>query len=394
MSRILHICNDFYGTKVYSNLVNNLKEYGFQQKIFVFLRLDQIKIIKNIVDDERLLMPGIEIINHEFNGFSSEFLRFFSKTRSVLLKKIIIKTISKESYDIVHAHTWFSNGGIAYQLKKNDNSKKYIISIRNTDINRIYKYFRHQRKFGYRILKEAEFIIFVSPTYKYKILNQRYLSVNDIHEINKKSIIIPNGIDQYWIDNRTSKIRNKKKDKISLLFVGEITRNKSIHFIIRLVQKLNSFKAPVELTLIGGNKDILFNKFYFNKIMKEVNRLPYVNYLGSIKDKKILREHYAKADIFIMPSKRETFGLVYIEAMSQGTPVIYSKGQGIDGYFKDGYVGYPINPDIDEAIEKIYKILSNYDTISKHCVYEAGKFSWENITEKYSLLYDNIINSK
>ena len=46
-----------------------------------------------------------------------------------------------------------------------------------------------------------------------------------------------------------------------------------------------------------------------------------------------------------MPSRYETFGLVYGEAMSQGLPIIYSKGQGVDGYFKEGTVGYGVVSD-------------------------------------------------
>ena len=55
-----------------------------------------------------------------------------------------------------------------------------------------------------------------------------------------------------------------------------------------------------------------------------------------------------------MPSFPETFGLVYVEAMSQGLPIIYTKGQGIDGYFEDGKVGYPVNTkDSNDIVKKL-----------------------------------------
>jgi glycosyltransferase involved in cell wall biosynthesis len=58
--------------------------------------------------------------------------------------------------------------------------------------------------------------------------------------------------------------------------------------------------------------------------------------------KEKLLNNYRNSDIFIMPSYNETFGLVYIEAMSQGLPIIYTQNEGVDGYFKEGSVGYSV----------------------------------------------------
>ena len=75
-----------------------------------------------------------------------------------------------------------------------------------------------------------------------------------------------------------------------------------------------------------------------------------------------------------MPSFHETFGLVYIEAMSQGLPIIYTKGEGIDGYFKEATVGYSVNPkDVKNIVKKIEMIIHNYNKISKiyHNIYTS-----------------------
>jgi len=91
-----------------------------------------------------------------------------------------------------------------------------------------------------------------------------------------------------------------------------------------------------------------------------------------------------------MPSLHETFGLVYIEAMSQGLPLIYSKGEGIDGYFKEGKVGYSVNfKDINDIIEKIELILDNYNNISKNCNDLVEKFSWERVAQTYNHVYSS-----
>ena len=89
-----------------------------------------------------------------------------------------------------------------------------------------------------------------------------------------------------------------------------------------------------------------------------------------------------------MPSKYETFGLVYPEAMSRGLPVIYTKGQGFDKYFKDGEVGYPIQYDsVSEGVKVVIDIMSNYTFISNNAKDNSKRFSWDIISNDYKNIY-------
>ena len=94
-----------------------------------------------------------------------------------------------------------------------------------------------------------------------------------------------------------------------------------------------------------------------------------------------------------MPSFTETFGLVYAEAMSQALPVIYTKNQGFDAQFNEGTVGFHVDPhNKDEIVEKIIKIIDNYDAISNNCVKSVDKFDWRGITNRYTKIYEEIID--
>ena len=92
-----------------------------------------------------------------------------------------------------------------------------------------------------------------------------------------------------------------------------------------------------------------------------------------------------------MPSIHETFGLVYIEALSQGMKVLFSKNEGIDGVF-DKKVGEAVNPlkvdDITKALRKLIKEPSKYDTLSKN---EIMQFDWTNIAKVYKDMYSNVL---
>ncbi|MFW6015829.1 MAG: glycosyltransferase, partial [bacterium] len=110
--------------------------------------------------------------------------------------------------------------------------------------------------------------------------------------------------------------------------------------------------------------------------------------------KKDLMNMYRSADIFIMPSYNETFGLVYLEAMSQGLPIIYTINDGVDGYFRKGEVGYSVNPDnIDDIAKKVELIINNYDDISNKAVELSKRFSWDIISDKYIEIYSKLTSS-
>lgn len=94
-------------------------------------------------------------------------------------------------------------------------------------------------------------------------------------------------------------------------------------------------------------------------------------------------------DIFVMPSHRETFGLVYIEAMSRGLPVVYTKGQGIDGFFEEGEIGYPVDPaETNAIVTAIENIIMNYSNISKNCIVNSKAFNWSSVSNEYIKLYN------
>src|SRR5690606_22696545 len=102
----------------------------------------------------------------------------------------------------------------------------------------------------------------------------------------------------------------------------------------------------------------------------EFKRLVKYNFITYHKpcSKEKLLELYRANDILVMPSKTETFGLVYAEAMSQGLPVIYSKGQGFDGQFKEGLIGYHVDCfDPVNIASSILKIVNNYEEMSSNC---------------------------
>ena len=123
-----------------------------------------------------------------------------------------------------------------------------------------------------------------------------------------------------------------------------------------------------------------------------IQKYDYIKYIPPTSKYELL-DIYQDNDIFVMPSITETFGLVYPEAMSQGLPVIYSRGQGFDGQFEDGEIGYSVDCfDANEIADKITKVYENYSEISSNCTKLLNKFNWVNISKQYEILYSLTIN--
>ena len=101
---------------------------------------------------------------------------------------------------------------------------------------------------------------------------------------------------------------------------------------------------------------------------------------------------YQKADVFFMLSKYETFGLVYLEAMSQGVPEIYTRGQGFDGLFSDGLVGRSASyGNVSDAVDAIKYVLNNLYKLRRNALLESRDYSWSHVAEKYKDVYQYIL---
>src|SRR5699024_3951930 len=133
-------------------------------------------------------------------------------------------------FSIVHAHSLFTNGYVAMKLKEFYNIP-YIVTVRNTDMNIFFKYMVHLRNTGIKILNNASNIVFLSDSYREKLINA-YIPYKIQKDILQKSIVIPNGIDEFWFKNKnTPKTLNIKKmnNTSNIVFLADSYRKKLIN---------------------------------------------------------------------------------------------------------------------------------------------------------------------
>lgn len=320
-----------------------------------------------------------DYLDIRLNYNSLDRLFFYRKSRKIY--NDFLSFYNNQIFDLIHAHTLFSNGYIAYKLNQ-EFGTPYVVAVRSMDLNFFLKYRPDMRYLALKILKNASAIIFLSNNYKEKLLNN-YIPKNDRVSIDTKSFIIPNGINDFFLKNpNISKNFNDFKT-INIITVGFISKRKNQISVCKAINNLVSNGYKIKYTIVGK----ILDKNEFRKI----SQYSFVNYIPFMQKEMLIKE-YRKADIFVMPSLNETFGLTYVEAMTQGLPVIYTKGEGFDGYFEDGYVGYGVkDKEINEISKRIIDIVNNYSYFRNNAIMESEKFNWSHIEQEYEKIYNRII---
>lgn len=360
----MQICSYYTTSKLYQRLFNSLEELDLKEDIYVFADY------KYRIKDE---YPSNVYLSKCYSKFDR--LIFHLKHGKVL--NDIKSEMEINKYDIMHAHSLFSNGYIAYKLHQEYNIP-YIVAVRNTDVNVFFAKMIHLRNMGVNILRNAEKVIFISVPYK-KYTIDKFIPERYKKEIEDKSIVIPNGIDEFWLNNKFDKRIKPQNNKIKFIYAGKIDANKNIETTVKACELLMKQGYDVNYKIIGNIIDKKYNDF--------INKYPFIEYVHHCQ-KEDLINYYRNSDIFVMPSKHETFGLVYAEAMSQGLPIIYTRGQGFDGQFDEGEVGYSVQYDSAEEIaDRIKDILNEYEAISNNCIEKVDRFNWGEIAKKYLDIY-------
>lgn len=370
---IVHINSYFISNTLHYELVKELANHNqsFNQWIYVALNKNE-KVKKGY--------PVIKNVEFLISPIFSTFQRYVWPLKIITTYKDFLKKTNALNFDVTHSHSLISNGILSFMYFKKTGIP-YIITVRNTDINIFMKKSVIFRWLGFKILKSASAIIVLSPAYK-ELQLKNVLSSKKYSNIEHKIKIIPNGVDNFWIENKYLKSNNN--DELQILFVGKLRENKNILGLIEACKILKSKEIKFTLHIVGDG-------YLMNKVLDATASFS-CSIHGFVSDKKELLEIYRMSDVLVVPSYKESFGLIYVEAMTQSLPVIYTKGQGFDGNFPDGQVGYAIEPKSPQNIsEAILKTKTNLKKMSKNAYEEADRFSWQNNATLLDQLYNSVL---
>jgi len=366
--KLLHICCNLAGSTVFPQMFEALHALGLEQEIFV-----PEKYASNVGKNQP---KGVKT-HTAMTVKKSDALFFFRKAQRSVPE--IMRRVDMNGIHLIHAHTLFTDGWIAMNLSKKTGAA-YVVTLRYSDIEVIWKYMPHLRGVAREILAGAKRVVFLSPAARDKVLGT-WLGSELRESVAQKSAVIPNGIDPAWLDGSARKTIG---DPVCVGFAGLLNGRKRPLDALAAVHEANRQQNAVRFALRACGDGPMKEKFTAALEAGD-------EYLGKISGMEAMKRFYAGCDILLVPSTAETFGMVYLEAMSQGVPVLYTKGQGFDGQFPEGVAGYSVpSGDVQTMARRLIECAAGHSERSARCVELAKEYAWPIVAEKWLALYRTV----
>ena len=224
----------------------------------------------------------------------------------------------------------------------------------------------------------------------------------------KKIVVIPPGVDTghfYPIpaDEAREFIGIPKDDRMAL-FVGRIEALKGVDTLIKAMacMRLSEQEKPAYLAIIGGDptanpESMTAEMLRLQELCKELCMDRMVVFLGK-RGQDTLPYYYSAAEVLVMPSHYESFGMVALEAMACGTPVIASQVGGLALLVRDGVTGFHVpHGDSDALCARLSMLMADSalraEMGAQAAEYARG-YSWENITPKIISVYERLLEER
>ncbi|MDI9829855.1 glycogen synthase [Streptomyces sp. KAU_LT] len=300
--------------------------------------------------------------------------------------------------ELIHSHTWYAN--LAGHLGKLQYGIPHVLTAHSLEPLRPWK--AEQLGGGYALsswaertaVESADAVIAVSGAMREDILGcYPALDPDRVH-------VVHNGIDTtlYRPDPRTDVLARfgLDADRPYVLFVGRITRQKGVPHLLRAVRDID---PAAQVVLCAGAPDTQEIDREFRDLYEELSRVRAgVHWIPQMLPRPEVIQLLTHAAVFVCPSVYEPLGIVNLEAMACGTPVVASRVGGIPEVVEDGRTGLlvPLDDDFEAGLARALDTLVG-DRQAARRMGEAGReravgeFGWDAVARRTVRLYGEIL---
>jgi len=292
----------------------------------------------------------------------------------------VLKVAQAEEFDLIHAHDWMTfPAGVALAAQT---GKPLIVQVHSTEFDRsgqdvsqyVYDIERHA-------MWAADKVIAVSRYTKNIIVHRYGIEPEKIE-------VVYNGIELNEPGPAPlPEAKSGKPDRV-VLFLGRITRQKGPEYFLQAAKKVFEKMEDVKFVM-AGDGDLLYRSIELAAELGIGHRVFFTRFLrGSDVDKA-----YQMADLYVMPSVSEPFGIAPLEALDHNVPVLVSKQSGIAEAFRNALkVDFW---DVNEMANKMVAVLRYgplQETLRTEGRMEAFKFRWEESALRINEIYHDLLH--
>lgn len=297
--------------------------------------------------------------------------------------------------DIIHTHTGNPPTPIAAYWHTKKKNKPFVVTYHGDlqeamgGFTRRMSVYFYNKYLLHKILSYADVIISPSECY---IKESRFLG-----KYRDKIVVIPNGLNIAEFNISYSKEECRRKLGLSIdgriiIFVGTLSPHKGPDVLLKAMPKILKDIPDAELVFVGSG----WMRGELERACKQFSVEKHVKFAGFVEER-LKPIYYRAADVFCLPSvmKHEIFGIVNLEAMACGIPIVASKIGGVPDVVKDGENGLLVPPGDSEALaDAIIYLLENEDVrekMGKNGRKKVEGYSWERIAEETEKVYEGLV---
>ncbi len=299
----------------------------------------------------------------------------------------MVDVVKYEKLDLLHVHYAIPHASAAYMakqiLRQEGIEIPVVTTLHGTDITLVGKDESYEPVVTFSI-NQSDGVTAVSEDLK-KDTYEHFEVTQDIE-------VIPNFID-------LSRFKRQKKEHFKtaicpdgeklLVHTSNFRKVKRVDDVVRIFNNIRQV-IPAKLLLVGDGPE----RKHIETLCRELRTCDDVRFLGKLEQ---VEEVLSVADLFVMPSEKESFGLAALEAMACEVPVISSNAGGIPELNIDGVTGYTSDVgDIEDMTKNALKILdkNNLDTFKSNALQRAKEFDVNVILPRYKEFYNKVLARK
>jgi glycosyltransferase involved in cell wall biosynthesis len=307
----------------------------------------------------------------------SMFFEYYPQTYALGIKEVLLQEI-RQGVDLIHAHVAHPDGAAALKF-----GRKYhipvVVTIHGQDFAYTLQRSRICSESVRETLKGASGVILVSEKLK------KQYGLETWADSLAKYKVIYNGVDLNDVVSMSNPAEYSRKRRI--LTVGFLRPDKGHAMVLQALPELIQEFPELEYHIVGDGSE----RVALEDLTKDLGLENHVTFLGSLPHHQAMLE-MSECDVFILPSWKEAFGIVYLEAMAHGKPIIGTQGEGIAEILDRHEVGKAVPPQDVPAIITALRDLLRHPERAKE-MGEQGKnlvtreFTWQYNAQKTLEVY-------